>query len=482
MTEPTRGRLHPVVVLTLIALLPMAMLVGLRSLLPEESVATPVDLTPSPSIESYEIASRNVMSFRRAAPELSGRSNRTELIASLQSVTSQMAPTSCLSLSVDGVPLPLSSDTAAIPASTVKILVASAAIDVLGADYTFTTRVVGSAPVDGVVNGDIVLIGGGDPLLSGDWYPNSNLDRYPVFGHTSLDELATSLSANGVTSVAGRVLGDGSRYDDEWYYDEWGAGVAGIEAGPIDALMANDARIEGDDYRASDPAAGAAREFIQRLNSAGIQVSGGSGVGLPPDDAIELATVTSSPLSVVITEMLQNSDNNTAEMLVKEIGLHSNGNGSRQDGLAAIQESLSSQGVDLTDLRLVDGSGLSNTSVLRCQTLVDTLAAADRAVIDGLAVAGVSGTLSSIFTEGPMTGALKAKTGTLGNLPYDEDPPAVKALAGEYVARGGETLSFALVLNQSMINDQANYRPIWDALASTMAQYPTGPTASEMSP
>ena len=211
-------------------------------------------------------------------------------------------------------------------------------------------------------------------------------------------------------------------------------------------------------------------------------MSGGSGVGTPSPDAIELATVTSSPLSAVITEMLQNSDNNTAEMLVKEIGLQSNGNGSRQDGLAAIQDSLSSQGVDLTDLQLVDGSGLSNTAKLRCQTLVDTLTASDSAVIDGLAVAGVSGTLSSIFTEGPMAGALKAKTGTLGNLPYDQDPPAVKALAGEYVARGGETLSFALVLNQSMVNDQANYRPIWDALASTMAQYPTGPTASEMSP
>ena len=75
--------------------------------------------------------------------------------------------------------------------------------------------------------------------------------------------------------------------------------------------------------------------------------------------------------------MLQNSDNNTAEMLVKEIGLHSNGNGTRQNGLAAIQSSLLSRGVDLTDLRLVDGSGLSNTSVLRCQTLVDTLTAAD---------------------------------------------------------------------------------------------------------
>lgn len=482
MTAPRGRRLHPVVVLAVFALLPVMMLVGLRSLLSEERVETPVVLTPSPSVGPYEIALRNVMSFRRTAPELSGRANRTELVMALQSVTSQMAPTSCLAMSVDGVSLPLSADTAAIPASTVKILVASAAIDVLGPEYTFTTRVVGAKPVDGVVNGDLVLIGGGDPLLSGDWYPNSNLDRYPVFGHTSLDELARSLSANGVTSIAGRVLGDGSRYDDEWYYDEWGAGTAGIEAGPIDALMANDARIEGDDYRALDPVAGASREFVQRLNAAGIQVLGGSGVGSPSADAIELARVTSLPLSLVIKEMLQNSDNNTAEMLVKEIGFHSKGNGSRQDGLAAIQSSLSSQGVDLTGLRLVDGSGLSNTSRLRCKTLVDTLTAADSSVIDGLAVAGVSGTLSSIFAEGPMTGVLKAKTGTLGNLPYNEDPLAVKALAGEYIARGGETLSFALVLNQTMVNDQANYRPIWDALASTMAQYPTGPTASEMSP
>lgn len=470
------------VVLTLIALLPVMMLAGLRSLLSEESVVGPADLTPSQSVESHEIASRNVMSFRRAAPELSGRLNRNQLITALQSVTSQMAPTSCLAMSVDGVPLPLSADKAVIPASTVKILVASAAINVLGVDYAFTTKVVGSAPVDGVVNGDIVLIGGGDPLLSGDWYPNSNLDRYPVFGHTSLDELARSLAANGVTTIAGRVLGDGSRYDDEWYYDDWGPGIAGIEAGPIDALMANDARVEGDDYRALDPVAGASREFVQRLNAAGIRVLGGSGVGSPSLDAIELATVTSSPLSVVIAEMLQNSDNNTAEMLVKEIGLHSGGVGNRRDGLAAVQNSLRSQGVNLVDLQLVDGSGLSNLARVRCQTLVDTLTVADSAVIDGLAVAGVSGTLTSVFTEGPMTGVLKAKTGTLGNLPYDQDPPAVKALAGEYVARGGETLSFALVLNQTMVNDQANYRPIWDALASTMAQYPSGPTASEMSP
>jgi len=58
----------------------------------------------------------------------------------------------------------------------------------------------------------------------------------------------------------------------------------------------------------------------------------------------------------------------------------------------------------------------------------------------------------------------------------------VKALSGEFVASGGETLTFALLLNQSMVNDQSNYRPIWDSLASAFAAYPSGPTVSEMAP
>lgn len=482
MTQPRRGQFNPVVVLVVVALVPVIVLAGLRSLLPEGNAGSTTELSSMPAAGAQVTASRSLMSVRRVAPEISGQANRAQLVNALGTVTSSMASSSCFALSVDGVSLELSGARTAIPASTVKIVIATAAIEILGADFTFTTRVMGPSPVGGVINGDIVLVGGGDPLLSGDWYPNSNLDRYPVFGHTSLDALASSLAASGVTEINGRVLGDGTRYDDEWYYSEWGDGVAGIEAGPIDALMANDARIEGDDYRASDPAAGAAREFIQRLNAAGIEVSAGSGVGTPAGTDGELAAIESSPLSTVIAEMLQNSDNNTAEMLVKELGLHATGVGSRANGLAAVTGALESLGIDVSELNLVDGSGLSNSATLRCQTLVDALEAADQSVIDGLAVAGVSGTLSSVFTDGPMTGKLKAKTGTLGNLPFDQDPPAVKALSGEFVASGGETLTFALVLNQSMVNDQSNYRPIWDALASAMAAYPSGPTVSEMSP
>lgn len=296
MTQPARGQINPVVALVLVALVPALLLVGLRSLVSPGEVGPAAEITSEPSSGVVLASSRSIMSVRRVAPELSGRINRTQLAAALQTVTSSMASTSCLAMSVDGVPLSLSGERAAIPASTVKILVAVAAVETLGADFTFITRVMGPSPVGGVINGDVVLVGGGDPLLSGDWYPNSNLDRYPVFGHTSLDDLARALASAGVTTVNGRVLGDGSRYDDEWYYSEWGDGIAGIEAGPIDGLMANDARIEGDDYRASDPAGGAAQEFILRLNAAGIQVSAGSGVGVPSASDVELAAISSAPL------------------------------------------------------------------------------------------------------------------------------------------------------------------------------------------
>ncbi len=77
--------------------------------------------------------------------------------------------------------------------------------------------------------------------MSSAWYPTSNLERYPVISPTSLDALADSVVAAGVTEVTGGVVGDGSRYDDEFFAPGWGDGVAGLEAGPYDALLANDA-------------------------------------------------------------------------------------------------------------------------------------------------------------------------------------------------------------------------------------------------
>ena len=177
---------------------------------------------------------------------------------------------------------------------------AATALDVLGDDHRFTTDVVAAeAPVDGVVAGDLVLVGGGDPLLSSDWYPTSNLERRPVFNPTSLDALADSVQAAGVTVVEGAVLGDGSRYDDEFFAPGWGNGVAGLEAGPYDALMANDARVLGEDRRADDPNSAAAREFTRLLRDRGIVVTGEGAAGALATDAeaVQIASIDSAPLT-----------------------------------------------------------------------------------------------------------------------------------------------------------------------------------------
>jgi len=58
----------------------------------------------------------------------------------------------------------------------------------------------------------------------------------------------------------------------------------------------------------------------------------------------------------------------------------------------------------------------------------------------------------------------------------------VKSLAGYLPVEGGEAIEFALVLNGPTINDQTEYRPVWDALATVLSTYPAGPGVPELGP
>ena len=106
----------------------------------------------------------------------------------------------------------------------------------------------------------------------------------------------------------------------------------------------------------------------------------------------------------------------------------------------------------------------------------------DSSVGAGMAVAGETGTLGDIFTDTPVAGRLRAKTGTLNNPPFDQDPPAVKALSGYLPVDGGGAIEFVLILNGPTISDQSEYRPVWSTLADTLATYPSGPTPGELGP
>ncbi len=445
---------------------------------PEEA-ETVLAPTPLPAL------STNLLSFRRSAGELSRRLNLAAFETAVIPFLEQVNERSCAAVSLDGRLVGARNPGAVVlPASNQKILVAAAALDVLGPDFTYTTRVVGAQPAGGVVAGDVYLVGGGDPLLSGEWYPSSGLDRFPTFNITPIDELADRVAAAGVTRIEGVVRGDGSRYDDEFYVDSWGEGIAGLEAGPYDALLVNDSRVLGDDQRGADPAEAAAREFVRVLADRGVTVTGGAGTGVAPADSAEIASIESLPLPAVLQEMLSNSDNNTAEMMVKEIGLATTGVGSRQAGLDAIAATIAGWGIDTAGLVLGDGSGLSLDNRITCSTLLAVLqhVGAASPVGQGLAVAGESGTLIDIFGDTPVAGRLRGKTGTLNNPPFNADPPAVKALAGYLPVDGGGAIEYVLILNGPTISDQSEYRPVWAALVTALDSFPAVASTAELGP
>lgn len=490
-----RLRPHPLVVLGAIALVPvLALSFGWRisSAAADRHLTSRVELSAliDPTITELVIAAPSetevgslgtqLLSWRRSAHALSHQLNFSAFTEEVQGLTTLLNERSCLAVSVNGQQAPGHlSEVALLPASLIKIVIAGVALEQLGEDFRYVTTLEGRLDSDGVIRGGLRFVGGGDPLLSADWYQTSGLERNPVFHHTSLDSMVDDLLALGVERIEGDVVGVADRYDAELYVPGWGAGVAGVESGPYAALIVNDSRVQGDPLRSSDPVIGATREFIRLLAERNVAVLGSAvadytGAVATNPEAVELVRRASAPLSAVVEEMLTNSDNNTAELMLKEIGYQATGVGSRAAGRTTVISQLEQWGISTASIVIDDGSGLSLNNAVTCDAVLSVLNrfGVDSALGKGLAVAGRTGTLREIFTNEPMQGRLLAKTGTLNNPPFDRDPPAVKGLAGYLPLPGGGAVEFALILNGPTISDQREYRPIWERLTAVLDGYP----------
>ncbi|MFZ0882361.1 MAG: D-alanyl-D-alanine carboxypeptidase, partial [Candidatus Acidiferrales bacterium] len=131
------------------------------------------------------------------------------------------------------------------PASTTKLLTEGTALELLGADYRFHTRVyrTGAIAPDGTLNGDLILVASGDPNLSGRIQPDGTLafqnedhsydaspDTKAVAGDPLLviRELAAQVAAKGIKRVAGRVLVDATLFPEGGHEDGTGAVISPI--------------------------------------------------------------------------------------------------------------------------------------------------------------------------------------------------------------------------------------------------------------
>ncbi|TMM17582.1 MAG: hypothetical protein E6G01_05725 [Actinobacteria bacterium] len=211
------------------------------------------------------------------------------------------------------------------PASTQKLLVAAAALAVLGPDYRFqTTAVAANPPTNGTVS-QLWLVGTGDPVLAtADYAATWVRDRrYAGQPTTPFESLADQVAAAGVRSVPGGIHGDDARFVGVRYLPQWTpADVASGNASPLSALDLNQGwqGFTSGYVPAADPPAFAAGQLSRLLALRGVAAP-----PVPAPDAVApngtvLATVQSVPLGQIVTAMLRSSDNHTAEMLALELG------------------------------------------------------------------------------------------------------------------------------------------------------------------
>jgi serine-type D-Ala-D-Ala carboxypeptidase/endopeptidase (penicillin-binding protein 4) len=287
------------------------------------------------------------------------------------------------------------------PASNEKLPLTYAALVRLGPAFRFATDVLGEGELDGTTwLGPIILKGNGDPTLStGD-----------------LRVLAAKVRAAGIRRITGGIVGDESWFDARRTVAGWKPSFYIRESPPLSALVVDRARVGG--YVTRSPALGATTAFRDALRAAGVTVDGGVRLGRADEYSVLIGEVLSAPLASIVRFMDRESDNFTAELLLKQLGATELERGTSPAGAAVVMQTLAAAGVPTSGVRIVDGSGLSQLDRLTADSLAGLLkvAWADPVIrpvlLGALPVAGVNGTLERRLRRPPARGRVLAKTGT----------------------------------------------------------------------
>lgn len=332
-------------------------------------------------------------------------------------------------------------DTGLVPASVMKVFTTATANELLGPDYRFVTELqtTGTLGDDGVLSGDVVIRGGGDPTLAA-----TELNPTCAKWHAALLEA-------GVKSVEGSVIGDASIFGtvltpDTWQWNDlgnyYGAGASGLTVfqnlfyatfrtpsvgapAPFSGTepelpgheFFNEMRvgasgsgdngyIYGDAYgrlltfrgtvpagsgsftikgALPDPAYFCARTCSEYLVAHGLPVS-----GEPTTDRLlgaagkeigarkKILEQSSAPLSEILVTTNHKSDNLKAECLHRMIGVKVSGAGSTESAADAVRDHWEGKGIDMTGFYMGDGCGLSRANTVTPRQLALMLQAASK--------------------------------------------------------------------------------------------------------
>lgn len=408
-----------------------------------------------------------------------------------------------------------------LPASTMKIFTSSLALDRFGADGKFVTTVLraGSIGSDGVLHGDLVLRGAGDPTLAG---------RPADIGATApMEALARQVAAAGVKRITGDVVADASAFLDARIPEGWrtrylqasyAARVSALSFNenkmtivvrpsgghadltfepPVSGMpISNGVRVVAGSATArigvrqdstgslvvsgwigaqsrqrsyqvmvEGPELFAAGALRAALTAQGITVDGPVRTGATPRDAIAIGTFDSPPLQEIVTEMNGESNNHYAELLFRDAASSVGTPGSAENANILLRRFLYEKAeVQPTAVFAADGSGLSTLDRVTARAMVKLLGYVRKApwgavLEQSLPVAGETETLRHRMRATAAMGNLHAKTGTTNE---------VASLGGYVTAKDGEQLAFSFIYNGK---DRWHAKAAMDAMGATLAGY-----------
>lgn len=403
------------------------------------TLTVPGTLVPKPDHAAPAEPSLRALGTWRPAPSDALPADLVVLSSQVDALLATLAPTlqgATVSVAVrdqDGrVVVDHDANTPLLPASTMKSVTAALVLATFPPDHRFETRVVAPGEVtDGVVDGDLVLVGGGDPVLSTDEYRTW---VYPARPSTSLEDLADAVVAAGVERVEGGLRVDstalgGSSLAPGWRPDYlMDQNARHITALTVDAGL--DVAIterEGDSPQVelhinATPDLDAGAELAALLAERGVAFTDGvRRVDAPTPEADTVAAVSSPTVAELLTWTIRRSDNPLADTLVRVAALGATGDGSWAAADRGAAEALRAVGVDPTGLHVADGSGLSRLDRVTAGLLADLdTAMAHTTVADvwqeSLAIAGEEGTLRGRLVGTAGQGRFLGKTGTLDDV------------------------------------------------------------------
>lgn len=420
-----------------------------------------------------------------------------------------------------------------IPASNNKLITTAAALSLLGPDYTCVTRFYVTGPItDGVLQGDLIVYGGGDPSISGR-YQKDKRDITAIMRHW-----ADQLKAHGITKINGNIVADDSFFDDVYFHPNWYASErAEWYEAEVSALAFNDNcidiswsakdKVPGDkinykihpetgyvDFVSEVTAVAKGRSteryykrdatsnrivatgtlnvdstkldsaaihdgalftvsvFRDVLKKQGIEVGGRPvkvrGAAASVPQSNNIFNYASPTLLTLCQTVNLNSQNFYTECVAKLLAKVRTGEGSYPAAMAVISDFYNQSGIYNVGHNPVDGSGLSNLNKVTGRQLVETLRYMDASALKQ----EWRSTLPQGHERGSLKGRFSGTDKSVAKRIYGKTGliGGVRSLSGFVVDAAGREVYYSIVLNDLRGDNNGKAIPLIDKLAVELAK------------